>query len=274
MKMKSILAALIIFVFTAAALYSKEPVTLSLLGGYAAPVNSSYVDTFENQDIYWNPNSGLNAELRLAYPINEHMSIVIPADLIVGYYQYNTTDGRKVNTEAQAGNTPKTVNTEWSFSPSIVPMLLVETGSSPAIPYIGIGAGLGLLWSYETWDFTNDNGDNAQLVIDKFYAPTPVFKGEVGWKIPYEKKLDIHIAGVFTMVNYIMTRVELSHYYINGADTISEYDTKDTVYSYAYNVPDENKGGDCLLAGFAYNNYPQQKISTNFTFKIGLTYHL
>ena len=67
-----------------------------------------------------------------------------------------------------------------------------------------------------------------------------------------------------------MYRVELTNYYIDDSDTIGEYTDKDRVYKYSFSAPDENKGGDCLLAGFAYQNYPQQKIGTNVAIKIGL----
>ena len=241
--------------------------------GAALPVNASYIDTYENQDIYWNPNSGLSLDLKLTYHLSKTFWLSFPLEAIVGYYRYTTTDGRKVNTEAQAGNTPVTTNTEWSFAPSLVPMLMLKTGPDPTSLYIGLGAGLGLMWSYETWSFTNTDGNAALLYISKYYDPAIVFKGEAGVNLPLKKRLSLNIAGNFTVANYVMRKVILSHYYIDGADTIGDYDTVDTVYSYGYDVPDENKGGDCLLAGFTYNNYPQQKIGTNFNIKVGFTYH-
>ena len=82
---------------------------------YAAPVNASYIDTFQNDDIYWNPNSGASLSAAVNLRVNDAVRLIFPADLVVGYTRYKTTDGRKVNTEAQAGTTPDTTNTEWSF---------------------------------------------------------------------------------------------------------------------------------------------------------------
>lgn len=254
-------------------LAGKSNYYLDLRTGLALPVNASYVDTYENQDIYWNPNSGLSFDMKLTYKFSPSVWLSLPLETVVGYFRYTTTDGRKVNTEAQEGNTPLTTNTEWSVAPSFVPMLMLKADAKNTTPYIGIGAGIGLMWSYETWDFTNNDGNDALLYITKYYDPAIIFKGETGISIPLRKRLALNIAGTFTVANYVMKRVELSHYYIAGTDTIAAYDVVDTVYSYGFDVPDENKGGDCLLAGFAYNNYPQQKIGTNFNIKVGFTYH-
>ena len=252
----------------------KTPFYLDFRTGFAFPVNASYIDTFENQDIYWNPNSGLSLDIKFVCILSDILWLTLPVDSVLGLYQYTTTDGRKVNTEAQAGNTPETVNTEWSFAPSFTPMLMVKLGKQPGAPYIGVGAGIGLMWSYESWSFTNVDDNGALLTMTKTYWPALVFKGETGINIKLRNRLAMNISGNFTVANYVMKRVQLDHYYINGADTIGEYDIKDLAYTYGYDVPDENKGGDCLLAGFTYNNYPQEKIGTNFTVKIGLVYHL
>jgi hypothetical protein len=241
--------------------------------GYAAPLFASYIDTYQNQDIYWNPNSGINLDVRLRIRLTDHLSLTFPADFVFGIYQYYTTDGRKINTEAQAGNAPKTVNTEWSIAPNFAPMLHVYPSKHPACPYLGIGIGIGALFSFESWDFTNVDGNEALLVISKFYYPSPQFKGEIGWNIPVKNGVSFNASFVFNLANYVMYRVVLTNYYINGTDTIGEYNERDTIYSYAFSVPDENKGGDCLLAGFAYQNYPQQKISTNLSIKIGFSYN-
>lgn len=249
-----------------------DGVSWDILIGYAFPVNESYIDTHQNDDIYWNPNSGINIDTRLNFNFNKNLSLIIPLNTNIGYYQYKTTDGRKVNTEAQAGNRPETTNTEWSIAPDLGIMVKAKLGDSSLLPYIAVGISAGLLYSWETWEFQDDNGDDAKLDILKMYDISPVFKGEIGWNIPLKDKVDLKIAATFNLVNYIMKRVELTHYYINGVDRIDEYDEKSTVYNYSYNAPDENKGGDCLLAGFTYNNYPQQKISTNFSLKFGISY--
>lgn len=258
------------------ALKGKDPKSnfyFEFLMGYAIPINASYIDTYKNDDIYWNPNSGINLDIRFKFKFTDYIYLALPVDLVIGIYQYKTTDGRKVNTEAQAGNTPVTTNTEWSVAPNLVPTLIVKPHPHPAVPYIGFGLGLGVLWSFESWEFANNDGDNAKLVIAKYYYPTALFKGEMGWDIPIAKRAYFRIAAVFSLANYIMYRVELTNYYVNGNDTIGEYDEKSTVYSYAFNAPDENKGGDCLLAGFTYQNYPQQKISTNVAVKIGFSFN-
>lgn len=246
---------------------------LEFMMGYSVPINCSYIDTYKNQDIYWNPNSGVNFDLRFTVKFNDYLSLSFPIDLTVGYYQYTTTDGRKINTEDQAGNQPITTNREWSVAPNFAVMLMVKPGKHPAVPYFSFGIGVAFLWSFESWDFTNVNNQSALLMIAKYYYPTPSFKGEIGWFVPITKKLSFRIAGVFNLSNFIMYRVELTNYYIDGEDTIGNYNEKDTVYSYAFNVPDENKGGDCLLAGFAYQNYPQQKIGTNLSLKIGFSFN-
>lgn len=250
----------------------RSPISLGFHFGYAIPINASYIDTYQNDDIYWNPNSGINLDLRMSIKCNDYLWVVLPIDFVAGFYRYKTTDGRKVNTEAQAGNAPDTMNNEWSVAPNFVPMVHVRPGKHPAIPYIGLGLGIGFLWSFESWEFTNADGKNALLMIAKYYWPTPLFKGEIGWKIPVKNGVSIEIGATFNLANFIMRRVELTNYYINGRDTIGNFDEKDKVYSYSFNAPDENKGGDCLLAGFAYKNYPQQKISTNVSIKFGVSY--
>ena len=252
---------------------AKTRLHFNLLAGYAIPINASYVDTYENQDIYWNPNSGFNLELRLTYHFTDLIRLAFPLDIVIGLYQYTTTDGRKVNTEAQAGNEPLTTNTEWSIAPNFVPIFQVKPHMHPAVPYIGFGLGIGILWSFETWDFINADDKRTVLVINKYYYPTPLFKGEIGWDIPLTNRFHFRIASTFNLANYIMYRVELSHYYVDGQDNIGDYDEKSRYYTYGFDMPDENKGGDCLLAGFTYQNYPQQKIATNLAVKIGFSYN-
>ncbi|MBN2546405.1 MAG: hypothetical protein JXB50_11455 [Spirochaetes bacterium] len=251
----------------------KSPVFLELMAGYAIPVNANYIDTYQNDDIYWNPNGGIDIDLRITIKFHPLIYFSIPFDTVFGFYKYITTDGRKVNTETQAGTTPVTTNWEWSVAPNIVPMIMYKPYDHPAVPYIGIGIGVGFLVSYESWEFTNVDDKAAKLVIVKYYLPQPSFKGEFGWYVPITKKLHFRIATVFNMVNYPMIRVVLTNYYIDGEDHISEYDEKSRIYNYAFNSPDENKGGDCLLAGFNYANWPEQKIGSNVTLKIGFAYN-
>ena len=71
-----------------------------------------------------------------------------------------------------------------------------------------------------------------------------------------------------------MVRAELTNYYINDEDTISDWDEKSRVYNYSFNAPDENKGGTCLLAGFNFANFPEQKIGTTAGIKIGFGFNL
>jgi len=249
-----------------AGIYGQSNLNLELFAGYAVPMSQSYVDTHQNKDIFWNPNSGLNAEGRMNFKIDNTLTLAIPLNVNVGFYSYHTDDGGKVGTEA--GTNPDTVNTEWSLVPDIGAMLLAKAGNKESSPYIGVGAAVGYMHSWETWDFVNQDGNDVLLVISKFYDLSPVFKGEIGWTFK-SKKSDFTIAATFNLANYAMRKVVLTNYYIAGEDTIGNWDTKSTVYSYAYDVPDENKGGDCLLGGFAYNNYPQQKISTNLSIRLG-----
>ena len=251
----------------------RSPVSIEFMTGYAIPINASYVDTYQNSDIYWNPNSGFNLDLRLKFRVNDYFWLAVPVDFIAGVYQYDTTDGRKVNTEAQAGTVPDTVNTEWSVAPSLSLMAMVRPGKHPAIPYFGVGVGLNLMWSFESWKFTNVDGNSVLLMIAKHYWPTPVFKGEIGWDVPLGGGFSFRFAAVFNLANFIMRKVRLTHYYVDGENRIHKYDEKSTVYNYAFNAPDENKGGDCLLAGFTYQNYPQQKIGTSIALKIGFAYN-
>ncbi len=252
-----------------AGIYGQSNLYLEVFGGYAIPLNESYVDTHENKDIFWNPNSGLNAEGRLNFKINDVLILAVPLNVNVGFYAYHTDDGGKVGTEA--GTNPDTLNTEWSVVPDLGLMLFTNAGKKSTAPYIGIGAAVGYMHSWETWDFVNQDGNDVLLVISKFYDLAPVFKGEIGWRFKSGKK-DFKIAATFNLANYVMKKVVLTNYYIAGEDTIGNWDTRSTVYSYAYDVPDENKGGDCLLGGFAYNNYPQEKISTNLAIKIGFQF--
>ncbi|MCG8572011.1 MAG: hypothetical protein MJB14_17895 [Spirochaetes bacterium] len=245
---------------------------IELMVGAALPINASYVDTHENQDIYWNPNSGFKADTRLTIQFTDIFYFSLPLELIIGFYRYNTTDGRKVNTEAQAGSVPETVNTEWSIAPNFVPMFIAKFAKHPGVPYIGLGIGLGLMWSFESWDFVNVDGDETLLKIAKFYWPTAMVKAEVGWYVPIKNGFYFRAAATFNLANYIMRKVVLTHYIVDKVDYIEEYDEKSTIYNYAFNAPDENKGGDCLLAGFTYQNYPQQKISTNVCLEIGFAY--
>jgi hypothetical protein len=249
----------------------KSKVYLDFMAGYAIPINASYIDTFENQDIYWNPNSGINLDLRVRVMFNDFVGLAIPFDFVVGIYQYKTHDGRKINTET--GTMPVTTNTEWSFCPNLTPTIILKPGKHPAIPYFGVGVGLGFLLSWESWDFMNKDGLRTQLYMVKNYWPSVDVKAEIGWNIPLSKGFFFDISCVFNLANYIMYKVELTNYYINNRDTIGLYDEKSRIYNYAFDVPDENKGGDCLLAGFVYENYPQQKIATNASVKIGFSYN-
>jgi hypothetical protein len=247
----------------------KTNLTLEILLGYGFPINESYIDTIGSRDIYWNPHSGITLDLRFTLKVHEFVFIALPIATSFGIYQYETEDGKKINTEAQAGNKPITTNTEWSFAHDFVPMVYVKPGKHTAIPYIGIGVGVGVCWSWETWEFTNVDDDKVKLVIQKSYLPNAVFKGELGWIIPINKRLSFRVAGFFTLTNAVMIRVELTNYYINDVDTIGDWDEKSRVYNYAFNAPDENKGGDCLLSGFNFENYPQQKIGSTAGIKLG-----
>lgn len=259
-------------------LKGKDPKTnlmIEVLLGYGFPINASRLDGWiGNTDYYWNPHSGITADLRFTLKLHEFVYLTLPIAGSFGIYQYTTDDGRKVNTEAQAGNEPVTTNTEWSFVHDFVPMVYVKPGKNAAVPYIAIGLGVSVCWSWETWEFTNVNDDKVKLVIQKSYLPNPTFKGEFGWIIPLTKRFNFRVAGFFTLVNAIMIRVELTHYYINDEDTISDWDEKSRVYNYAFSAPDENKGGDCLLSGFNFENYPQQKIGTTAGIKIGFGFSL
>ena len=250
----------------------KTPVSLELLLGYAAPINASYIDTYQNDDIYWNPNGGFNLDMRITIQLHELVWFSLPLDMVFGYYQYTTTDGRKVNTEAALGNAPVTTNTEWSVAHNFTPMVYVKPHKHPAVPYIAIGIGVGILWSFETWEYTNFENYATKLTIAKYYLPNPSFKGEIGWMVPITKRLQFRFASTFNLVNFIMIRVQLTSFTIDGEETIKEWDEQSTIYNYAFNAPDENKGGECLLAGFTYQNYPQQKIGMNISFKAGLSF--
>lgn len=251
----------------------KDPVTnltLEFLIGYGFPINMSYLDvTFENTDFYWNQNSGITADIRFTVKVHEFVYVSFPIATSFGIYQYTTDDGKKIGTEAAAGEEPITTNTEWSFVHDLVPMVYIKPGKHAAIPYIAIGIGVSVCWSWETWEFTNVDDERAKLVIQKSYLPNPSFKGEFGWIVPLNKRLSFRVAGFFNMTNAIMVRVELTNYYIDGKDTIGDWDEKSRVYNYAFNAPDENKGGQCLLAGFNYANFPQQKIGTTAGIKLG-----
>jgi hypothetical protein len=254
-------------------LKGKDPKTnliLEILLGYAFPINASFLDvTYVNTDYYWNPHSGITADLRFTLKLHEYVFLALPIDVSFGIYQYTTGDGSKVGTEAAAGHKPITRNTEWSFTHDFVPMVYVKPGKHAAVPYLGLGVGVSVCWSWETWEFTNVDDEKVKLVIQKSYLPNPAFKGEFGWIVPINKRLSFRIAGFFTLTNAIMIRVELTNYYINDEDTIGEWDEKSRVYNYAFNAPDENKGGDCLLGGFNFDNHPQQKIGTNAGIKLG-----
>lgn len=243
--------------------------TLEFLVGYGFPINASYIDTYQNTDIYWNPHSGITADLRFTLKLHEFVYLAIPFAASFGIYQYTTTDGRKVGTEDAAKAKPITTNTEWSFVHDLVPLVYIKPGKHAAVPYIALGVGVSVCWSWETWEFTNIDDKKVKLVIQKSYLPNPTFKGELGWIIPLSKRFSFRVAGFFTLVNAIMIRVELTNYYIDDEDTISKWDEKSRVYNYSFNAPDENKGGDCLLAGFEYANFPEQKIGTTAGIKLG-----
>jgi hypothetical protein len=249
---------------------------LSLTAGaaYAMPVNASYIDTYQNEDIYWNPNAGVAACTALRIRVNDLVTIALPLEVLCGWTRYTTTDGRKVNTEAAAGTNPTTTNTEWSIAPSLGAEVLVRLGRRPASPYIGIGACLGLLWSGESWEYVNVDGQDTRLTMIKDYWPTPILRGELGWDVPLRNRWALNMALTFSMANFVMKRVTLTHYTIDGKDHIDEYDERSRVYTYAYDAPDENKGGDCLLEGFTYQNYPQEKISSNAALRISAVYRL
>ena len=273
--MKKLIIALIciisIFSLSAKSGGKKTNFYMDFLAGYAIPINASYVDTFENQDIYWNPNSGINIDMRFRYMFNDIIGIAFPIDVVIGIYQYKTHDGKKINSEQ--GTNPITTNTEWSVCPNFTPTIILKPHKHPAVPYFGVGVGIGILWSWESWDFMNRNGLRTQLYIYKNYWPSVNAKAEIGWNIPIQNGFYFDISCVFNLANYMMYRVELTNYIINNRDEIAQWDEKSRIYNYAFDVPDENKGGTCLLAGFAYQNYPQQKISTNVSIKIGFSYN-
>ncbi len=235
---------LVLFVSGACLPGAAQQGRLSLAGGlaYAAPVNASYIDTYQNKDIYWNPNSGLALTSALRIRLNDLVTVALPLEVLCGYTRYTTTDGRKVNTEAAAGTNPETTNTEWSIAPSLGAQVLVRLGRRPASPYIGIGVSLGMLWSGESWEYTNVDGDDARLTMIKDYWPTPILRGEVGWDIPLRDRWALNAAFTFTMANFVMKKVTLTHYTIDDTDHIDEYDEKSRVYNYSYDAPDENKG--------------------------------
>jgi hypothetical protein len=249
----------------------KSKIYLDFMLGCAIPINASYIDTFENQDIYWNPNCGANIDLRLRIMFNDIIGIALPLDFVIGIYQYKTHDGKKVGTEA--GTNPITTNTEWSLCPNFTPTIILKPSKHPACPYFGVGVGIGFLWSWESWDFTNRLDMRAQLYMIKYYWPSVNVKAEIGWNIPLGKGFSFDISCVFNLANYIMYKVELTNYLLNNVDTIQYYDEKSRIYNYAFDAPDENKGGNCLLGGFVYENYPQQKIATNASVKIGFSYN-
>ncbi len=251
----------------------KDPITnltLEFLIGYGFPINASYLDTpYQNTDYYWNQNSGITADIRFTLKLHEFVYLSIPIAGSFGIYQYTTDDGKKIGTEARAGAEPITTNTEWSFVHDLVPMVYIKPGKHAAVPYAAIGIGVSVCWSWETWEFTNIDDKKVKLVIQKSYLPNPTFKGELGWIIPLTKRFSFRIAGFFSMTNAIMVRVELTNYYIDDEDTIGDWDEKSRVYNYSFNAPDENKGGQCLLAGFNYANFPQQKIGSTAGIKLG-----
>ena len=245
-----------------------------LLLGYAVPINASYIDTYKDQDIYWNPNSGININLRFRLMFTETFGLAFPLDVVVGIYQYKTHDGKKINTEAEAETNPETTNTEWSVCPNFTPTIILKPSSHPGCPYFGIGIGVGLLWSWESWSFTNVDDESVLLIILKYYYPSVNVKAELGWNVPLNKAKTFYfnISCTFNLANYIMYKVQLTNYYVDNVDKIGDYDEKSTIYNYSFNSPDENKGGDCLLAGFVYQNYPQQKIGTNAEVTIGFSW--
>lgn len=244
------------------------------LGGYSFAVNESYVDTHNNKDIYWNPNNGWGFLAGLGLKLSKLFDIRIDITGVFGYYKYQTDDGGKVNTETQAGRAPATWNTEWSqsfnFHVTFI-VKLIQTGKF--IPYIGLGAGFGYLKSYETWEYNNVDGEDAKLYIRKYYPLALSFKGSLGFMWQIMKKVGIMFEVSFTLVNFVMSKVILYKYTIGGEDHTDDYTLGERTYTYEYDIPDENKGGDCLLAGFNYSNYPQQKIGTALGVYMGVYFY-
>ncbi len=273
MKIKNLLLLCIFITLQFVIVNQASALKLSgyFLGGYSFAVNESYVDTHKNKDIYWNPNSGWSFRAGIIFALSERFDLRIDIDGVFGYYKYGTDDGGKVNTESQAGNNPPTTNTEWSQSFNFHIMLIAKIITrGKFLPYFGIGAGIGILQSYETWEFKNADGDNAKVFIRKYYPIALSFKGVVGfvWKIM--NKLGLMLEASFTLVNFVMSKVIINKYTINGVDHTDDYTLGERTYTYQYDIEDENKGGDCLLAGFNYSNYPQQKISTVFSVQMGV----
>lgn len=272
--MKKILIILLFLVLLLPAFSFSLDMNFYFLGGYSFAVNSSYVDTHANKDIYWNPNNGWAFKTGLGFVLSKTFEIRIDITAVFGYYKYKTDDGGKVNTESNANRRPPTMNTEWSQSFNFhVTFITKLVQKGRFIPYIGLGIGLGYLKSYETWEYSNVNNLPAKLYITKYYPIALSLAGSFGFRWMLTKKLGLMMEATFTVVNFVMKKVVLHKYTIDGVDHTNDYSLAERTYTYDYNIPDENKGGECLLAGFAYSNYPQQKIGTSLGIYMGIIYN-
>ena len=72
--------------------------SIDVFGGYAFPINASYIDTYQNEDIYWNPNTGFNLDTRLTVRCNDIFSVSFPFDVAIGFtkHPFVDKDGRVV----------------------------------------------------------------------------------------------------------------------------------------------------------------------------------
>jgi hypothetical protein len=272
-NMKKPLFLPLFFILTLPLSLSAKQTYIYFTGGYSFAVNYSYIDTTANKDIYWNPNNGWALKAGFGIVISPIFDLRMDITGVFGYYKYPTRDGGKVNTENQVGSSPPTVNVEWSQSFNIHFTLiakLVQKGSF--IPYIGVGAGIGYLKSYETWDFINSNNQHAKLYLRKYYPIALSFSGTIGFKWMFTKNLGLIFESAFYLVNYVMKKVIIYKYTIDGVDHTNDYTLAQRTYTYHYDIPDENKGGECLLSGFNYANYPQHKIGTAFKTFLGVVY--
>jgi hypothetical protein len=136
----------------------------------------------------------------------------------------------------------------------------------------GVGAGPYFARTYESWEFTNVNGQKARLEIKKYYPVTLGFVGKLGMDIRLSKSLSLVLEGQFEAVNLTMSQVDLTSYTLDGVETIKKYNRNQRTYIYARDVPDENKGGGALLAGFNFANYPQEKIAMALGIRVGVAY--
>jgi hypothetical protein len=240
--------------------------------GYNFKKNESYVDTVDNKEIYWNPNSGFSMFFGIRDFFAKTFEWRVEFSGTFGYYQYDTTDGRKVNTEAAAENVPPTKNVEWSQIFSIVPSIGQRYNFSKIAFTFGVGLGPYFSRSYETWDFGNVDGQDAHLEIKKYYPITIGFIGRGGIEYKVSNNINIICEFQFEAVNFVMSQVDLTSYTLDGEEQIDNYTRSQVTYVYARDIPDENKGGEALLAGFNFANYPQEKIGTVMTLKLGVSY--